>query len=92
MNTAAIKTHASRLPFGSIVYTVIVTVLGVLLICAGIAMLVLPGPGILVIFLGLGLLGTEFPWAQRLILRIKAWAQPYMDRVTDWWKARRNHG
>jgi hypothetical protein len=34
-------------------------------------MLVTPGPGWLVIFLGLGLLGAEFVWARRLMERIK---------------------
>ncbi len=34
-------------------------------------MLVMPGPGWLVIFFGLGLLAAEFVWAQRLMERIK---------------------
>ena len=34
-------------------------------------MLVTPGPGWLVIFLGLGLLAAEFVWAERLMKRIK---------------------
>ena len=34
-------------------------------------MLVTPGPGMLVIFLGLGLLAAEFVWARRLMERIK---------------------
>jgi len=34
-------------------------------------MLVTPGPGMLVIFLGLGLLAAEFVWAHRLMERIK---------------------
>jgi len=34
-------------------------------------MLVTPGPGMLVIFLGLGLLAAEFVWARRLMDRIK---------------------
>ena len=34
-------------------------------------MLVTPGPGWLVIFLGLGLLAAEFVWARRLMDRIK---------------------
>jgi hypothetical protein len=34
-------------------------------------MLVTPGPGWLVIFLGLGLLAAEFVWARRLRDRIK---------------------
>lgn len=34
-------------------------------------MLVTPGPGWLVILLGLGLLAAEFVWAQRLMTRIR---------------------
>lgn len=89
MNTEKIKSQASRLPFGSVVYTVIVTTVALALIAAGIAMLVLPGPGILVILLGLGLLGTEFPWAKRLLERMKDLAQPYIDRAKSWWQSRR---
>ena len=44
---------------------------GFTLLLIGIVMLVTPGPGWLVIFLGLGLLGAEFVWARRLMDRIK---------------------
>jgi tellurite resistance protein TerC len=37
----------------------------------GIAMIVLPGPAILVIPLGLAILATEFVWARRLLKRLK---------------------
>ena len=45
---------------------------GFILIIAGIAMLVLPGPGILTILGGLALIGQEFAWAQRIVDRVKA--------------------
>jgi len=38
---------------------------------AGIAMIVLPGPAILVIPLGLAILATEFIWARKLLKRLK---------------------
>ena len=44
---------------------------GFTLLLAGAVMLVTPGPGWLVIFLGLGMLGAEFVWARRLMERIK---------------------
>ena len=44
---------------------------GFTLLLAGGVMLVTPGPGMLVIFLGLGLLAAEFVWARRLMDRIK---------------------
>jgi uncharacterized protein (TIGR02611 family) len=46
-------------------------VAGFTLLLVGIIMLVTPGPGWLVIFLGLGLLAAEFVWAKRLMDRIK---------------------
>lgn len=44
-----------------------VLVLGLVLVIGGIVLLPLPGPGWLVIFLGLGLLATEFSWAARVL-------------------------
>lgn len=44
---------------------------GLLLILAGLAMLVLPGPGLLAIVLGLGLIAPDVPFAARLLERLK---------------------
>jgi uncharacterized protein (TIGR02611 family) len=44
---------------------------GFTLLLIGVVMLVTPGPGWLVILLGLGLLAAEFVWARRLMDRIK---------------------
>lgn len=44
-----------------------VTVAGFVVVLAGLAMLVLPGPGIVVIIAGLAILATEYVWAQRLL-------------------------
>jgi uncharacterized protein (TIGR02611 family) len=38
---------------------------GSVLLVAGLAMLVLPGPGVAAIIAGLALLGTQFEWARR---------------------------
>jgi Putative transmembrane protein (PGPGW) len=46
---------------------------GTLLVLAGLALLVLPGPGVLLIALGLIVLSLEFEWAVRLIRRIGKW-------------------
>ena len=54
---------------------VAVTIAGVGLIAAGVAMLVLPGPGIVAILAGLGLLGTEFPTARRVSVRLNGYAR-----------------
>ncbi len=48
-----------------------VAVIGTTVVGVGVAMLVLPGPGLLVIVGGLALLGTEFIWARKLMRRVK---------------------
>ena len=50
----------------------VVTLVGVVLIAVGIVLLVLPGPGLLVMAVGLAVLATEYPAAQRLLDRIKS--------------------
>jgi len=42
-----------------------VLVIGVAVLLAGIALLALPGPGMIVIIVGLVILATEFEWAER---------------------------
>jgi len=46
-------------------------VAGFTLLLVGVVMIITPGPGWLVIFLGLGLLAAEFVWARRLMDRIR---------------------
>jgi hypothetical protein len=44
---------------------------GFTLLALGIIMLALPGPGLLTILLGLGILAAEYVWARRLLDRLK---------------------
>jgi len=53
------------------------TVLG-----AGVAMLVLPGPGVIVVLLGLVILATEFAWAERTLDRVQRQAGRALDAVS----------
>lgn len=48
-----------------------VAIVGGSFIVAGIVMLVLPGPGIAFIVLGLAVLATEFVWAEVLMHKVK---------------------
>jgi uncharacterized protein (TIGR02611 family) len=48
-----------------------VIVIGFTVLAAGIAMIVFPGPAIVVIPIGLAILATEFIWARKLLLRLK---------------------
>lgn len=50
---------------------VVVIVAGGALIVGGVAMLVLPGPGLLVIIAGLAVLAREFVWAERALASMK---------------------
>jgi tellurite resistance protein TerC len=46
-------------------------VIGFTVLIIGIAMIVLPGPAVVVIPIGLGILATEFVWAKHLLKRFK---------------------
>jgi len=60
---------------------VFLIIAGFTLLLVGGVMLVTPGPGMLVIFLGLGLLAAEFVWARRLMERIKREGGRFKDAV-----------
>lgn len=49
----------------------VVLAVGIAFVGAGLAMLVLPGPGILVSVIGLLILATEFAWAERALDRVR---------------------
>jgi len=55
----------------------VVAVIGITILVIGIAMIVLPGPAIVVIPVGLGILATEFAWARRLLLIARERIQRY---------------
>lgn len=61
----------------------IIIVVGSTLVLIGLAMLVLPGPGIVVIIAGLAILAREFIWAQGLLERAQTSAKKQYDRVTS---------
>jgi tellurite resistance protein TerC len=65
MNALIVKTlqQAKRL---------IVIVVGATILLMGIAMIVLPGPAVLVIPVGLGVLATELVWARKLLNKLKS--------------------
>ena len=50
---------------------VAVTMLGFSVLAVGVALIVLPGPAIVVIPVGLAILATEFLWARRLLRRLR---------------------
>jgi tellurite resistance protein TerC len=62
---------------------VITAVVGFTVIVIGAAMLILPGPGIVVIGFGLLILSAEFVWARRALDRMKEGAR----HVRDQWRS-----
>ncbi|HEX8678498.1 MAG TPA: PGPGW domain-containing protein [Chthoniobacterales bacterium] len=60
------KLGLDRMP---VIRKLVYTVIGVTVLLIGLAMIVLPGPAIVVIPLGLAILGSEFAWARRIIRR-----------------------
>jgi uncharacterized protein (TIGR02611 family) len=66
-----------------------VVVAGATVTTGGVAMLVLPGPALLVIPVGLAMLALEFAWAERLLDRAKQQAERAKDKAQSTWRARR---
>jgi uncharacterized protein (TIGR02611 family) len=62
-----LDTWAERGTARALLIRVGVTVAGPLVVLAGVAMLVLPGPGLVVIAAGLALLALEYRWARRAL-------------------------
>jgi uncharacterized protein (TIGR02611 family) len=58
-----------------------VTIVGVLVVLVGLALCVLPGPGLLVLAAGLAILATEYVWARRLLERVRAMARQTVQRA-----------
>ena len=78
-------TGRSSAIFGSITYKwarrIAISVIGGTVCLIGLVMVVLPGPAMVVIPLGLGILGLEFAWARRWLGRVKEAAVELADGV-----------
>ncbi len=71
-----VKKHGKR---------VLVEGLGWLLVAVGLAALVLPGPGLLMLFAGMALLATQYEWAERRLEPIRRAAlRTAADGVKTW--------
>jgi hypothetical protein len=70
------KTQAGR-----IVWRVIIGVIGGGITAAGSVALIGPGPGILILLAGLGILATEFAWAGRVMMKTKEIAAKAAERT-----------
>lgn len=66
-------------------YKVVVTAIGLAIIVVGLILVPLPGPGWLIVFIGLTVLGSEYHWARRFT----SWLRMQLARFWLWWRARR---
>ncbi|MFD4420838.1 TIGR02611 family protein [Agromyces sp. NPDC058484] len=80
-----IRHRIDRRPVLRRTYRALVGVLGGVIAVGGLFLVPLPGPGWLIVFLGLAILGTEFAWAKRLA----AFTKRQLTRFWAWWQARR---
>lgn len=67
-------------PKAELGYRVVVAVIGLAIFAVGIVAIPYPGPGWAIVFIGLGILATEFEWARRLL----HYARVRYDKVMDW--------
>ena len=75
----------ARRPWLEVVYKTLLTVLGVGIVVVGLILVPLPGPGWLIVFIGLTVLGSEFHWARRAT----TWLRLQLARFWAWWRARK---
>jgi uncharacterized protein (TIGR02611 family) len=74
------RSRVHGLPAGEAVWRVAIAVIGLVIVVVGVILLPLPGPGWLIIFVGIGVWATEFAWASRLLHR----ARTLVSRWTSW--------
>jgi uncharacterized protein (TIGR02611 family) len=74
-----IRARLRRNAVTRIPYLVAVALAGTAVIALGVVLLPLPGPGWVVIFVGIGIWASEFRWAARLLIwvrgQVRAWAR-----------------
>ena len=84
------RAWAQRRRSTHVIWQAAVLLLGFGLVGAGLAMLVLPGPGWATIILGLIVLASEYAWARRLLDPVRRWAKKAADAALDPRVRRRN--
>jgi uncharacterized protein (TIGR02611 family) len=66
-----LRTWVFRRPGGRSAWRFAIAILGLIVVMLGVVLLVLPGPGWVVIFLGLTIWATEFSWAKSLLVFVR---------------------
>lgn len=74
--------HAGRVKdLARLLRRIAVTVVGAVIVAVGAVLLVAPGPGLLVIVLGLAVFAIEFEWARRHLHAVRARARSAADKA-----------
>jgi uncharacterized protein (TIGR02611 family) len=70
-----------------LIYRIVVGVLGLVIVVLGLILVPFPGPGWLIVFLGLAIWASEFEWAQRLLHLAKRTVNAWTDwlKPQPWW-------
>ncbi len=76
-----IRQQIKSTPYGSLIWRIFVGVVGGLITILGTVFLFAPGPGLLVLLAGLGILASEFAWASRAMLKTKTIAASAANKV-----------
>ncbi len=77
------KQHASHRGSSQ---TVLFTGLGVLLLAGGIVLLFIPGPGLLLIAFGAGLIARQSLWLAKALDRLELSARRLARKAMSWWR------
>lgn len=76
-----IRSWIKKTKAGRFFWRVVIGVVGGTITVLGAIALVGPGPGLLIVIAGLGILATEFAWASRVMARTRTYAQKAADKV-----------
>lgn len=68
----------------------VIALVGGTILLAGVAMIVFPGPAIIVIPAGLTILSLEFAWARHWLKKVKATSSQVMQTASGYWSRRDN--
>jgi uncharacterized protein (TIGR02611 family) len=75
------RTWIRKTPAGRLVWRLLIGFIGGGVAVFGAVLLIAPGPGVLVLLAGLGILATEFAWAGRIMMHTKQMASKAAERT-----------
>jgi len=76
-----IRSWIKKTKAGRFFWRVVIGIVGGAVTVLGSIALVGPGPGILIVIAGLGILASEFAWAARVMVHTRSYAQKAADKV-----------